>query len=57
MVSPEQAVNADLIALVLPASAVREILEQLQVLVKKGAMVLNRDQAGCPYAIKFLSDD
>ncbi len=40
-VSPEQARDADLIALVVPASAVREILEKLQVLVKKGAVILN----------------
>ena len=40
-VSPEQAGDADLIALVVPASAVRETLEKLQVLVKKGAVILN----------------
>ncbi len=40
-VSPEQAGDADLIALVVPASAVREILEKFQVLVKKGAVILN----------------
>lgn len=40
-VSPEQARDADLIALVVPAAAVREILEKLQVLVKKGAVILN----------------
>ena len=40
-VSPEQARDADLIALVVPASAVREILEKLQVLVKKGTVILN----------------
>ena len=33
-VSPEQAADADLIALVVPAAAVREILEKLQVLAK-----------------------
>ena len=40
-VSPEQAGDADLIALVVPASSVREILEKLQVLVKKGTVILN----------------
>jgi len=40
-VSPEQARDADLIALVVPASAVREILEKFQVFVKKGAVILN----------------
>ena len=40
-VSPEQAADADLIALVVPAAAVREILEKLQVLAKKGAVILN----------------
>ena len=40
-VSPEQARAADLIALVVPASAVRETLEKLQALVKRGAVILN----------------
>ena len=40
-VSPEQARAADLIALVVPASAIREILEKLQALVKRGAVILN----------------
>lgn len=40
-VSPEQAGDADLIALVVPASAVSEILDKLRVLVKKGVVILN----------------